>query len=187
MDEFSRMVSGELYNPGDPALWELRLRAADLCEELNRLSFRQEAERREVLRRLLGGVGENVFICRNFYCDYGVNIYCGSDIYINYNCVMLDCAGITLGNNVLIGPNCGLYTAIHPIEPELRRQGTETAKPIRIGDNVWLGGNVTVLPGVSIGCGSVIGAGSVVTKDIPENAVAFGNPCQVIRRINSEI
>lgn len=187
MDEFSKMVSGAVYDPGDSALWELRLKAADLCEELNRLSFRQEAERREVMGRLLGGVGENVFICRNFYCDYGVNISVGSNIYINYNCVMLDCAKITIGDNVLIGPNCGLYTAIHPLEPELRRKGVEMAKPICIGENVWLGGNVTILPGVSVDRGSVIGAGSVVTKDIPENVVAFGNPCQAVRPLNSEI
>lgn len=187
MDELTKMLNGEFFDPRDPALLELRLKASDLCAEFNGLSRRQEAERQSVLRRLLGGMGENVLISQNFYCDYGFNIFVGDNFYVNFSCVMLDCARITIGNNVLIGPNCSFYTPIHPIDPELRRRGEEMAKPICIGDNVWLGGNVTVLPGVSIGSGSVIGAGSVVAGNIPENAVAFGNPCQVVRQINLEI
>ena len=138
----------------------------------------------EIARELFGFIGENTAIMARFACDYGENISIGSNCYINYNCVVLDCANVTIGDNVLIGPNCGIYTAIHPLESEVRLLGLETAKPVTIKNGVWLGGNVTILPGVTIGEKSVIGAGSVVTKDIPDHVLAYGNPCKVIKPLS---
>ena len=119
----------------------------------------------------------------NFYCDYGYNIEIGENFYSNHNLVILDPAKVIFGDNVFIGPNCGFYTASHPLEAEERNKGIEMAKPIKVGNNVWFGGNVTVLPGVTIGDNCVVGAGSVVVKDIPANSVAVGNPCKLIRTI----
>ena len=132
---------------------------------------------------LLGKTGEHLTINHGFKCDYGTNITVGEHFYANYNLVVLDCAPVVFGDNVFIAPNCGFYAAGHPIDAPTRNSGLEFAKPITVGDNVWIGGNVTVLPGVTIGSGAVIGAGSVVTHDIPPNVVAVGNPCRPVRDI----
>ena len=140
----------------------------------------------EIIRRLFASVGENSTVNPVFWCDYGSNITAGDNFYVNYNCVILDCASVTFGDNVFIAPNCGFYTAGHPLDAQTRNAGLEFARPIAVGDSVWFGGNVTVLPGVNIGSGSVIGAGSVVSRDIPPNVIAVGSPCRVVRTILPE-
>lgn len=179
--EFAKMVAGERYFP--PALAELRLRAQTLCAHYNALPPADTAARTALLCDLLGAYAPSAVIEQPFRCDYGCNIRIGAASFLNYNCVMLDCAPITLGNHVLCGPNCSFYTAIHPTDPAERLTDAESAKPITLHDNVWLGGNVTVLPGVTIGKNSVVGAGSVVTKSLPENVVAAGNPARIIRQL----
>lgn len=183
MTEKAKMIAGELYNPNDNQLLQDRLDAKSLCQKYNALSPNQQQEKQELLISLLGSAGENSVIEPNFFCDYGYNINFNGFVYINHNSVFLDCAKISIGSDTYIGPNCGFYTAIHPINAEERIKGLEFAKPITIGKNVWIGGSVTILPGVTIGDGAVIGAGSVVTKDIPANVVAVGNPCKVIKTI----
>jgi len=183
MIEKEKMLAGEMYFAFDKNLLEERKIAKDLCFEFNNLAPSKIEERREILKKLLGHCEEDTHIESDFYCDYGYNIQVGKNFYINHNCVILDCAPVKFGDNVLIGPNCGFYTAIHPIDAEERSTFAEYAKPITVGNDVWFGGNVTVLPGVTIGNSTVIGAGSVVTKDIPSNVVAVGNPCRVIRTL----
>lgn len=184
LTEFAKMRSGLLYNPADEELLQKRRRALDLTEKLNSYISSDSQKAAEIARELFGFIGENTAIMARFACDYGENISIGSNCYINYNCVVLDCANVTIGDNVLIGPNCGIYTAIHPLESEVRLLGLETAKPVTIKNGAWLGGNVTILPGVTIGEKSVIGAGSVVTKDIPDHVLAYGNPCKVIKTLS---
>jgi maltose O-acetyltransferase len=167
----NKMLAGELYLANDEQLTAERSRAKKICTEFN-LSGDFE-----ILRPLFGHVGDKASIQPSFRCDYGYNITLGDGVDINYNCVILDVCKVTIGNNVLIAPNVGIYTATHPTDPGLRLKGFEYGKPIVIGDNVWIGGGVSILPGVTIGENSVIGAGSVVTKDIPSGVVAYGNPC----------
>ncbi|HBM97609.1 TPA: maltose O-acetyltransferase [bacterium UBP9_UBA11836] len=183
LTEFEKMVSGLVYSPADEDLLRRRRKALSLVEEFNAYIPNDSEKAAEIARKLFGFFGDNNAIMAHFACDYGENISIGSNCYINYNCVVLDCAPVTIGNNVLIGPNCGIYTAIHPLDSEKRLQGLETAQPITIKDGVWLGGNVVVLPGVTIGEKTVIGAGSVVTKDIPAHVLAYGNPCRVIKTL----
>ena len=140
-------------------------------------------KRKALLKEILGNTKENVWVESDFWCDYGYNINVGENFYANHNLVILDGAKVTFGDNVFIGPNCGFYTPEHPINPEERNKGLEYAKPITIGNNVWIGGSVTILGGVTIGDNVVIGAGSVVTKNIPPNVVAVGNPCKIIKKI----
>lgn len=185
--EKEKMINGEPYYPfADDTLTEERNRAKELCFEYNSLPPSKRAEKNEILRKLFGKTAENFLIESDFNCDYGYNIEIGENFYMNHNGVILDCAKVKFGDNVFIGPNCGFYTAIHPIEPKQRISALEAAKPITIGSNVWFGGNVVVLPGVTIGDNSVIGAGSVVTKSIPAGVVAVGNPCKVLRQITED-
>ena len=186
MTEREKMLSGQLYCADEPELNAARHRADLLCRQLNALPMAETELRMEVLRQLLGKVGKNCAINPQFRCDYGSYIQVGENFFANYNGVILDCAPVTFGDNVFIAPNCGFYTAGHPLDYPTRNAMLEFAKPITVGDNVWIGGNVVVLPGVTIGSGSVIGAGSVVSRDIPENVLAVGNPCRPIRSINPE-
>ena len=151
--------------------------------QYNQLHPAQEEEQREILLQLLGKTGENFCITAPFWCDYGYNIVLGENFYSNHNMVILDCAKVTFGDNVFVAPNCGFYTAGHPIDLERRNQGLEYAYPITVGNNVWIGSGVQVMPGVTIGDNVVIGGGSVVVKDIPSDSVAVGNPCKVVRKI----
>ncbi|HCN48839.1 MAG TPA: maltose acetyltransferase [Chryseobacterium sp.] len=184
MTEKEKCAAGLLYNANyDKELIQERIACKDLCQEYNELKNSDTEKRGELLRRILGSVKENVCIEPSFWCDYGYNIEVGENFYANHNLVILDCAKVEFGDNVFIGPNCSFYTAGHPLDAKKRNEGLEYAHPIKLGDNVWLGGNVVVLPGVSIGSNSVIGAGSVVTKDIPEYVVAVGNPCRVVKNI----
>lgn len=186
MTEREKMEQGMLYLAGDPQLLQDRLACQDLCWEYNHLRPSQLKQRREILKKLLGKTGERFHIEQDFHCDYGYHITLGEDFYANYHCVMLDCAPITFGDRVLVGPNCGFYTGGHPMNLEQRAQELEYAHPITVGDDVWFGAQVAVLPGVTIGSDVVIGAGSVVTHDIPSGVIAAGNPCRVLREITEE-
>lgn len=183
MNEKEKMLSGEIYSAIDKLLIQERDKAKDLCFEYNRLQPSKINERKSLIKKLLGKTTEKFHIEQPFYCDYGYNIEIGENFYTNVNVVILDCAKVTFGNNVLIAPNCGFYTAGHPFDVEQRNQALEYAYPITIGNNVWIGAGSSILPGVTIGDNTVIGAGSVVTKDIPANVLAVGNPCKVIREL----
>lgn len=184
MTEKEKSHLGLLYDANyDKELIEERLYAKGMCYEYNRLHPANTEGREEIIRKLLGSTAERFLIEQPFVCDYGYNIEIGENFYINHNSVMLDGAKITFGDNVFVAPNCGFYTAGHALDVEQRNQGLEVAFPIAVGNNVWIGGGVSVLPGVAIGDNTVIGAGSVVTKDIPSGVLAAGNPCRVIREI----
>lgn len=186
MTEKEKLAAGELYNGADQELTNDRAAAKKLCMEYNSTTYNDYTKRERLLERLLAFKGEKTWIEPNFFCDYGYNIILGDNFYANHNCVILDCAEVTFGDNVFIGPNCGFYTAAHPIDYKTRNSGLEYAKPIKIGSNVWIGGNVCVMPGVTIGDNVVIGGGSVVTKDIPSGVVAVGNPCKPVKDIPEE-
>ena len=184
MTEKEKMCAQMLYDANyDQALLEERDKAKDLCHQYNQLRPSDKAGQREVLKKLLGKTGENFILTAPFWCDYGYNIELGENFYANHNLVILDGAKVTFGDNVFIGPDCGFHTAGHPIDFERRNRGLEYAYSITVGDNVWIGAGVQVMPGVSIGSNVVIGGGSVVVKDIPSNCVAVGNPCHVLRPI----
>ena len=182
--EKEKAREGILYDANyDEELVAERIAAADITYMLNSLKPSQVAEREAVIRRLLGRTGKNFSIVSPFYCDYGYNIEIGENFFMNMGCVILDGARVTFGDNVFIAPGCGFYTAGHPLDHERRNKGLEYALPITVGNNVWIGAQVCVLPGVSIGDNTVIGAGSVVTRDVPAGVLAAGNPCRVIRPI----
>jgi len=184
MNEKQKMLNGQWYDAANSKeLADERLSCKTLCHEYNSLSPSQTEERKALLKKIIGKTGQSFHLEPSIWFDYGYNTELGENFYSNHNLVILDCAKVKFGNNVFIGPNCGFYTAIHPVCAEERNTGIESAKSITVGNNVWFGGNVTVLPGVKIGSNSTIGAGSVVVKDIPENVVAAGNPCRVIRQI----
>ena len=183
MTERERMLSGQLYNPADPELAAERLRAKILCRRFNDAPPEAFAEREELLQQLLGSMGHDCWIEPSFLCDYGSQITLGDHVYANYDCIFLDAAPISIGSHAFLAPRVCLFTAGHPLDTNVRNSELEFALPITIEDNVWLGGNVTVLPGVTIGSGTVVAAGSVVTKDLPAGVVAAGNPCRVLREI----
>lgn len=186
MTEKEKMLAGKPYLAFGEELSNERQHAKVLNYELNQLHPLNLEKRQDILKKLLGKTGETFYVEPPFRCDYGYNIEIGENFYSNYNCTILDCAKVTIGNNVMFAPNVSLFTAGHPIHSEPRNEGIEYAFPITIGDNVWIGGNVVVNPGVSIGENCVIGSGSVVTKDIPANSIAVGNPCRVIKEITDE-
>lgn len=186
MTEKEKMLHGMLYDGNDAQLVQDRNTAKDLCYEFNHLRPSDVKGQEKLLKNLLGEIHGDFSVMAPFYCDYGYNIEIGEHFFANHNTVILDCAKVTFGKYVFIAPNCGFYTAGHPIDTERRNAGLEYAYPITVGDNVWFGGGVQVLPGVTIGSNVVIGAGSVVNRDIPDNCVAAGNPCRVIRQITEE-
>lgn len=182
--EKEKAKAGKLYDANyDEELLAERDFCKEMCYEYNRLRPRQKVEREGVIRRLFHKTGKIFTIEQPFFCDYGYNIEIGEDFFMNMNCVILDGAKVTFGDHVFIAPNCGFYTAGHPLDAGQRNQGLEYAYPIVIGNNVWIGAQVCVMPGVTIGDNTVIGGGSVVTKDIPANVIAVGNPCRVVRQI----
>jgi len=178
-----RMLRGDLYLAADEELLAGRARAQALLERYNATADAEGDERARLLRVLLGEVGEGVVIQPTFRCDYGSNISIGAGTFVNYDCVMLDVAPIRVGAACQLATRVQLLAATHPVDPDARRAGWESGRPITIGDNVWLGGGVIVCPGVSIGDDTVVGAGSVVTRDLPSGVVAFGNPARVHRQI----
>lgn len=185
MGEKEKMLRGELYSPeNDETLFNERIKCKTLCHKYNSLSPDKLDERKELIRQIAGKVQNKYWIEQPFYCDYGYNIEIGENFYSNHNLVILDCAKVKFGDNVFIGPNCGFYTAEHPLDSETRNKGFEYAKPITVGNNVWIGGGVNVLSGVTIGDNVVIGAGAVVTKDVHDNCVIAGVPAKTIKELS---
>ena len=178
-----RMLRGELYIADDPELAADNARAMALMERFNATAHHEGDERRRLMRELLGGVGDDVVIRPPFYCDYGTYITIGAGTFVNFGCILLDCAPITIGTACQLATNVQLLTPTHPVDPGPRRAGWEAAEPITLGDNVWLGGGVIVCPGVTIGADTVVGAGAVVTRDLPAGVVAVGKPARVLREI----
>lgn len=175
--EREKMLDGEMYIPWDEELVSLRNNARRIFRQYNK------DPKPELLNELFGTKLDNVHIEAPFYCDYGINTELGKNVYMNINCTILDCAKVTIGENTLLAPNVQIYTAQHPLDAETRIQWLENALPITIGKNCWIGGGVIILPGVTIGDNCVIGAGSVVTKDIPANSLAVGNPARAIKKL----
>ena len=183
--EKEKMLAEELYNAGDLELKAMRQKARQLTRLFNNTTEEQLDYRTQLLKQLFGKTGDHLFIEPPFRCDYGCHISVGENFYANFECVILDVAKVEIGDNVMFGPRVGIYTAGHPIDPEVRIRGLEFGTSIYIGNNVWIGANVTLNPGVKIGNNVIIGSGSVVTKDIPNNTIAAGNPCRFIREITA--
>ena len=180
--EREKMLAGELYDPLDPELVAARERARDFCQALNATRERDQDARRDILRQLFARGGETVWMQPPFFCDYGANIELGERVFFNFNCVVLDVCLVRIGDYSLFGPNVQIYTPVHPFDAALRRK-QEFGKPVTIGADVWVGGGAIILPGVHVGSRTVIGAGSVVTRDIPDDVFAAGNPCRVVRSL----
>lgn len=183
MDIIELMHSGKMYNDLSECLVKKREELVLLTNEYNSSFSKSKEEREAILKKILKSVGKSVHFEPNFRCEFGMNISIGNNFYANFDCIMLDGNNINIGNNVLLGPRVGLYTANHATDAEERIKGGCYARPISIGDNVWIGANVDIMGGVKIGNNTIIGAGSVVTKDIPANVIAAGVPCKVIREI----
>ncbi|TPX61532.1 hypothetical protein PhCBS80983_g01123 [Powellomyces hirtus] len=183
--EEEKMLAGDLYLASDPVLMSKRAKATKLCREYNSADGEDDQlVRRTILELLLGSVGDDVAILSPFRVDYGVNTFIGNKVFMNWGMIILDTCRVTIGDNVLFGPNVALLSATHPLDPAMRRDwGPELGKPITIGDDVWFGGNCTVLPGITIGNGCTIGAGSVVTRDVEPYTVVAGNPAKVLKRL----
>lgn len=193
--EIEKCLAGEWYDCHDKFFLELKSKTSNLLMKYNSLPYDSKEEKRKILQEMFGNVGTNVSVGHSFICDYGCNIHIGNNVTVNTSCTFVDCNKITIGSNVLIAPNVQIYTATHPVELNERLTPLETpqgtkyirrtyALPVTIENGCWIGGGVIILPGITIGKGSVVGAGSVVTKDIPANSLAVGNPCKVIRKIN---
>jgi maltose O-acetyltransferase len=181
--EKEKMLAGELYDARDPQLCAERRRARLLLHSFNDSRDDQQEERARLIRELIPTAGRGAWIEPPFYCDYGSNIELGENVFFNFNCVVLDVAPVRIGSGVLFGPSVQIYTATHPLSAAARRTGLELGEPIEIGDEAWIGGGVILCPGVRIGARAVVGAGSVVTKDVPQDVFAAGNPCRIVREI----
>ncbi len=179
-DELKKMLAGELYDACDPQLCRMRMKARKLTRKFNATTEEERDLRAAILNELFASVG-SATIEPPFHCDYGSHISVGKNFYMNFNCIILDCAKVDIGDDVMCGPGVQIYTAYHPIEASMRAEGLELAAPVKIGNNVWIGGGAIICPGVSIGDNTTIGAGSVVTGDVPANVFAAGNPCRVLR------
>ena len=186
MTPIELMENGKLHHWNDKEIQELGKKAEFLVEQYNSTKAGEDEKRTEILKELLGDGGGKCFIKPPFRCDYGKFIEIGEGTFLNFDCIILDACKVKIGKHVLIGPRTCIYSATHPIYAPVRIEGYDVSKPVVIGDNVWLGGNVVVNPGVTIGENSIVGAGSVVTKDIPANVIAAGNPCKVIREITDD-
>jgi len=185
MTEKSKMLSGELYNPNDPVLVAERHRARLLFQTINQLNDDSKKERKKLLYELLEHAGKGLWVEPPFYCDYGYNIHTGKNVFFNFNCVVLDVMKVEIGDHVLIGPDVQIYTATHPLDAKTRNSWLEYAKPVTIGNDVWIGGGAIIYPGVNIGNGAVIAAGAVVTKSVPDDVVVGGNPAKILKEIDN--
>lgn len=183
MTEKEKMIAGEMYNPGDETLVRDRERARKVVRIYNQTTETEYEKRDIIIRDLLGSAGDNVYFEPNIRFDYGYNTFLGDNFYANFDCVFLDVCPITIGNNCMLAPGVHLYTATHPLDATARNSGREFARPITIGDNVWIGGQAVINPGIVIGDNAVIASGAVVTKDVPPNVVVGGNPAKVIKEI----
>lgn len=181
--EKEKMLHGRLYDAADPVLIKERLHARKLTRLFNQTEETEIETRTELLKKLFGSSGENLYIEPDFRCDYGYNIHVGEGLYANFDCIILDVCEVRIGKQCLLGPGVHIYTATHPLDPEERASGLEYGKPVTIGDKVWIGGQSIINPGITIGNGAVIASGSVVTKDIPEYTVVGGNPARIIKRL----
>lgn len=181
------MIDGELYNPLDKQLAGDRLNTRLLIKALNDTGEDKQEERSRILKELIPNAGAALWLQPPFYCDYGYNMHIGDQVFFNFNCIVLDVAPVIIGSRTMFGPNVQVYTATHPLNHIERASGVEYAKPIVIGDDVWVGGSVVICPGITIGSRSVIGAGSVVTKHVPADVFAAGNPCKIIRLLVQEV
>ncbi len=179
------MLAGQLYDAADLELTADRHRARLLFQQINSMGDEHKAGRNKILYELFGEAGEGLWIEPPFYCDYGYNIKVGEKVFMNFNCCILDVCEVTMGSNVLLGPNVQIYTASHPMDAKTRAEWLESGKPVTIGNDVWIGGNAIINPGVTIGNGVVIGSGSVVTKDVPDNVFVAGNPAKFIKEIDN--
>lgn len=186
MDEKTKMLSEKLYRPDDVALKKAYKATRDWLEAFNQTHYNDFDARERMARMRFGRVGKNFVINKPFHCDYGENIYVGDDVYLNVDCLFLDVNTITVGDRVMFAPRVSVLTATHPIDKDVRNSGLEYGLKVTIEDDVWIGGNVTINPGVTIGKGTIIGSGSVVTKSMPNNVIAAGNPCRVIRKITED-
>lgn len=186
MTEWEKLQAGQIYNDFDEDLFQRRITAKKLFRAYNKTDDEETELRNRIMKQLFKSVGKNVWIEPDFKCEFGKNIVIEDDVYINFGCVILDCAEVTIGAHTLIGPNIGIYPVNHAIDALERINGGCYARPVHIGRNVWLGGDVKILSGVSIGDNTIVGAGSIVTKDIPSDVIAAGNPCRVIRKITNE-
>jgi maltose O-acetyltransferase len=184
--EKEKMLSGELYNAYEEQLSQERVNTRLLIKKYNDSREDQQEDRKVILEELIPAAGGGLIIQPPFYCDYGTNIEIGENVFFNFNCVVLDVMAVKIGSRTLFGPNVQIYTATHPLDYMERASGLEYAKPIKIGEDVWIGGSSVICPGVTIGDRTVIGAGSVVTKDIPADVFAAGNPCKIIRYLKEE-
>ena len=184
--EKKKMISGELYDPLDKQLSDERILTRLLIRKFNDTAEDQVEEQTRILKELIPNSGKNLWIQPPFYCDYGSNMVLGEKVFFNFNCIVLDVMRVSIGSRTLIGPNVQIYTATHPLDHKVRASGLEFAKSVIIGEDVWIGGGAIVCPGVRIGDRAIIGAGSVVTKDVPSDVFAAGNPCKVIRNLNTE-
>ncbi|MBE6883350.1 MAG: sugar O-acetyltransferase [Ruminococcaceae bacterium] len=186
MTEHEKCMAGLMYDANYAGREEEHLKCMELCYDFNHLRPSDAAGREELIRKIFHRIGKSPYIEPNLWVSFGTNIEAGDYFYANHDCVFLDPGKITFGNYVFIGPQCGFYTAHHPLHSSLRNQFYEYAKPITIGDNVWIGGGSIIMPGVTIGSNVVIGGGSIVCHDIPDNVLACGNPCRIIREITNE-
>ena len=186
MTQRERMLAGQLYMGADQELAEMSMKSRALLDEFNATLFADFEARRQIAKKLFGKVGTNLNMNKPFYCDYGVHIEIGDNFYANFDCIILDVNKVIIGNNVMFAPKVSIYTAGHPIDKDVRNSGLEFGTEVRIGNDVWIGGNVVINPGITIGDNVVIGSGSVVTKNIPSNVIAVGNPCRILRPITEE-
>ncbi len=182
MSEKEKMLNGKYYDPTDNELKKDRMEARKLIHSLNQLKPAEEIKKNEIIKQLLGKTGKDFSVEPPFYCDYGYNIEVGENFYANFNCIILDVNKVLIGDEVQLGPGVHIYTVSHPSNPKERLSKNEYGEKVVIGNNVWVGGGTIILPGIEIGSDTTIGAGSVVTKDIPDNVVAVGNPCEVIKK-----